>query len=175
MSRNIITEAVNPDNIISTYLTKGASPDMNVNGSVTPQNFDYRVPANTILRLTNVMIYLQGGTFTWDKFGSLTALANGFKLDILARGGNTSKLDFFLASDGTAKDNRDLVAVSGIHYNIETKGGSDLMVVDLHLPEYFGAGGVDVGAREYVRAVVQDDLSTLTRMRVGIIGVEFGV
>ena len=77
------------DNVmyISQALVNGASRLMNVNGSVTPQNFLYTVPADTVYYLESMSIIISDtGTPTAAKFGDLAALTNGVRLQIKSSG-----------------------------------------------------------------------------------------
>lgn len=77
------------DNVmyISQALVNGASRLMNVNGSVTPQNFLYTVPAGTVYYLESISIIISDtGTPTAAKFGDLAALTNGVRLQIKSSG-----------------------------------------------------------------------------------------
>ena len=72
---------------ISQALVNGSSRTMNVNGSVTPQNFLYTVPANTVYYLESISIIISDtGTPTAAKFGDLAALTNGVRLQIKSSG-----------------------------------------------------------------------------------------
>ena len=77
------------DNVmyISQALVNGASRLMNVNGSVTPQNFLYTVPADTVYYLESISIIIsETGTPTAAKFGDLAALTDGVRLQIKSSG-----------------------------------------------------------------------------------------
>lgn len=77
------------DNVmyISKQMLNGASALMNVNGSVTPQNFLYTVPADTVYYLESISIIISDtGTPTAAKFGDLVALTNGVRLQIKSSG-----------------------------------------------------------------------------------------
>lgn len=60
------------------------SPDMNVNGSITPVDFEYEVPAGKILKLRRTFLALKDGVsdFTSTNFGAISGgLTNG--VDVL--------------------------------------------------------------------------------------------
>lgn len=100
---------------VSQALVNGASRLMNVNGSVTPQNFLYTVPNGTIYYLESISIIISDtGTPTAAKFGDLVALTNGFRLQI--------------KSSGTTYD----------YYNFKTNGELSLVFNEVFVPP--GAG-----------------------------------
>lgn len=163
---------VNVDNYVESYLTlngDGSTRDMNVNGSVTPQKFWYRVPTDKRFDFENLVVIIEnaGSGFTWQKFGNLAALTNGFKLEIYKP--NNTVLRHSLFPQGEAKDNRDFLALCGVDFRFATEG-TQLLAIEVHYQGKTGGGGLEVLAGEYIRATVQDDLSTLDQLRVAVSG-----
>lgn len=65
----------------NSHFLLGGSDDMNVNGSVTPQNFVYAPPSGQVWYVESVsIIFLDAGTPTAQEFGNITSLTNGVRL-----------------------------------------------------------------------------------------------
>ena len=85
-----------PEQYFSEFLREpGGSENMGVNGSVTPVEFTYMVPANKILLLRRSFIELTDGNnpFGSQDFGALGALSNGVLIEIVKENGLIVELE----------------------------------------------------------------------------------
>lgn len=133
-------------------LLNGASRTMNVNGSVTPQNFLYTVPSNTTYYLESISIIISdNGTPTAAKFGDLAALTNGFRLQIKSNGTTYDIYNF--------KTNGELTLVFNSMFTPPSAGwlnDTDLMVGTLRFNR-----PIKLVASDFVQFTVRDNLSGL--------------
>lgn len=133
-------------------LLNGASRTMNVNGSVTPQNFLYTVPSDTTYYLESISIIISDtGTPTAAKFGDLAALTNGFRLQIKSNGTTYDIYNF--------KTNGELTLVFNSMFTPPSAGwlnDTDLMVGTLRFNR-----PIKLVASDFVQFTVRDNLSGL--------------
>lgn len=147
------------DYYLTTDGTQSGSADANVNGSVTPQKF-YRT-ASRDLWVWRLLITIgdAGTSMAVEKYGGITTLTNGCKLEVIASDGSTVLRDLL--------DNRP----------VKTNYGWGERCYDVNLLS-FGSGEdvilcrwtfANAGAPLYLQAgqrlqlTVQDDLTGLTR------------
>ena len=72
---------VDPAEAIDAYLTNNGSNELSVDGSVTPVEFSYNIPAGKQLSLNRIMFGLEGHTsFSAELFANLPSLTNGIDL-----------------------------------------------------------------------------------------------
>ena len=150
---------LNPKKLISEYLTNASSPDLNVDGSVTPVEFSYRPNKGETVNIARLLIYLEGGTnFAAEDFANLaTALTNGLTIS------------FDGAQVASWRDNVDIVTTM---YDVEgyaslnniARSISGRWTLNRAAP---GFAGVEVTYENGgVVATVNDNLSTLTQFRI---------
>lgn len=140
---------------ISQALVKGSSRTMNVNGSVTPQNFLYTVPSNTTYYLESISIIISDtGTPNAAKFGDLAALTNGFRLQIKSNGTTYDIYNF--------KTNGELTLVFNSMFippNAGWLNDTDLMIGTLRFNR-----PIKLIANDFVQFTVRDNLSGLDNL-----------
>lgn len=130
--------------------TNGVTDNMNVDGSVTPQEFVFSNTKNTAI--TRIAIYLEGvGNFSSSTFADLPPLENGCILQV---GGNTiftvkDNVDFTILND---KENTDLLSNTRRNFS----GAFD-----------FTASQV-LKANQQMKIIIQDDLSSLVRFTADV-------
>lgn len=81
------------ETLVSTNIKLSSNPatvEMNVNGSVTPQVFEYVVPADRYFALFEMDLIIVDTSITMEKFGGLPALTNGILWQIVD-GSNVEK------------------------------------------------------------------------------------
>lgn len=148
------------------FLKNGASADLNIDGS-TPVNFTYTVPASKTLILARFNFALVDGSMTYGKFGGLTALTNGLKLEILDTDGSTQLLDF--TGGLNIKTNEDFACLAGVDAIAEPAAGDDFMPIRFTVNKAGAPMLVHEG--QVIRLVVQDNLSALSHFRCMVQGI----
>lgn len=140
---------------ISQALVNGSSRTMNVNGSVTPQNFLYTVPSDTTYYLESISIIISDtGTTTAAKFGDLAALTNGFRLRIKSSGTTYDIYNFKTNGELTLVFNSMFVPPGAGWLN-----DSDLMIGTLRFNR-----PIKLVANDFVQFTVRDNLSGLDNL-----------
>ena len=139
----------------------GSSPDMAVNGSVTPVDFDFGPPSTESWIISNLLIQILTSTsvITDVKFGDIVALDVGVSAKIFGDSGDI--VDF--TSVSKIKSNNNMAAIgfqtATIEYDAQPNG----------LTGQFSFGGVkneglvlDGTKGEKFRITINDDLTALT-------------
>jgi len=133
--------------IIDNLRTTGGSKYMNVDGT-TPVNFDYIVPAGVVFFVQVLSFIMQDvGTNSLAKFGGLTALTNGVKIEFHI-GGVTYVV-------GTIKDNAELITTFNTGIGVENSLFSATLAGNITFDSPIRLVGDD---GDYVRIIIQDDL-----------------
>lgn len=148
-----------PAEALVTHLTldnDGSTSDMRVDGSSVVKKFQYVVPTDKLLYLDNVEIVLGDTGYDPDKFGGLTALTNGCKLEIYDTDGTTVLLDMLAEP---IKQNYEFTHFGGVSINVVPGAVIDLISVSAHMHETYGADLL-LEAGQIVQFTVQDDLDT---------------
>lgn len=158
----------------------GGSKDMNVDGSVTAQDFYVESIAEEDIFIKSInFLVSDGGTVTLDKFGSLAALTNGlsiiyFTKDLgertLISGINTNLLLNRICGSGAQE-----IGSGTDSFRADTSGGgsSDTYLPVMNFEELFGFRfGIRLnrGTQDKIIIRVNDDLSALTAMDALILG-----
>lgn len=132
----------------------GASIEMAVNGSVTPIQFDLVPGSAEIWRVARLVLQIVAPTAASPElFGSLAALTNGLLIEVRNAGGVLI----------------DLTAGAPIKANLDLALGWSTSIADTIVgAEWLFASPLRIegGLGEFLRLTVQDNLSTLTRMRL---------
>lgn len=153
------------DDFIFKWLKNGSTVDMNVDASSTI-TYQYTVPASKTVYLQRVNVSLVDGSMTYGKFGGLTALTNGIKVEVLDSAGGTL-VDFF---DGeTIKANEDFAPLAGVDAIAEPAAGDDFMPVRWTISK--AGDSLRLIEGDVIRFTLQDDLSDLSYFRAMIQGV----
>ena len=105
---NITKNTTNPKvgKFISAPVLNGGSPDMNVNGSITPMIFSLTPPINKKWVIHRLLLLIEDNAMSWNKFGGISPLTNGVKIDY---DDNAIQTDI---SHTNIKKNRDFVIES---------------------------------------------------------------
>jgi hypothetical protein len=150
---------VSADQLLKQYLLDTASNDMAVNGSVTPVEFLYTVPAGKRLDLERMMFYMEGATaFSGVKFADLTALTTGVTWTIAG-----SLVETWV-------DNIDIMTTM-----FDTEGRAVFSKVDRSLGGRWTFSKdtgkpIQLDAGQTVVCTINDDLSSLVHFRAKIAG-----
>lgn len=137
----------------------GGNVDMDVDGSVTPVNFDFAPSAGEVFYLENITFGLDDtGTATPIKYGNETALANGVEIIFHLDGSDYSVLTLKNNGDISLAFNNGVAQFEGGKFMNFTKG----FIAKMDFATDITLNGDD---GDYVRFVIQDDLSGLTFQR----------
>lgn len=152
------SDNVTPDNFLNIYLMDGSTVDMVVDGSGTPVNYEYTVPANKRAQIHRVLIFLDDTTaFGPNLFGGITALPNG--ITITAGG-------ILLA---TWQDNVDMVTTMHDFIGFANLGKSDKSGSGRWSFSRTG-GALTLAAGQTFTATINDAMTGLDNMRMRIQG-----
>ena len=136
---------------------------MNVLGSlIAPVAYDCLVATDKVLLIEDVAILIVDGGITPTKFGGITALTNGIKIEAIDDDGTTVLLDF--TADLTIKKNADWALLADTDRETIAAAGDDVEEVQWSLLSE--SGPMLLTAGQIFRFTVQDDLTGLTEMRV---------
>ena len=159
--------SANPTTVVSDFLKDGGSEAMNVNGSVTPVNFDYNAdPTNNIL-ITSLRLVMTSGNvdFNGSNFGKGGgALTNGISVTAVVNGGTSITL-------ASLKKNEDLLRLQGRALT-EFGGVNDVIQVSI---EFSGRVLLEGGTSDRVRVIISDDLTSAARDIKYLTATFFGV
>jgi len=144
----------------------GASPDLTVDGSVTPVEFNVVASTGKIFYVRELAIILQDNSMNYTKFGGRTALTNGLSVEVkeggeavrdIPIGSIKTNAGFALAGAGVqlTSANTDLLVVL---FNIWSKTGTSFKLVD--------------SDSDFFRVTVNDDLTSLDNFTVVVEGYE---
>jgi hypothetical protein len=145
--------SASPTNVVFEYLKNGGSIEMAVDGS-TPVEFRYTVPANTTVVLYRCNIIIRDLGITPFRFGALTALTNGLKIEIF------NAADALLKSftvDATIKNNAEFGNLAGVDTTIDSGAGGDALYVRWTIAN--SGAAVKLTAGQYFQVTVQDNIS----------------
>jgi len=148
--------------------------NMNVNGSVTPVEFYIEAESTYDIRIMNIVITIVDGAISHSKFGAILPLTNGWDLKVVEGVSPT-----FIITKATTGG--ELLQQSGSLYlfgngttvNIipNSAVNEDTFLVNVPISEYI-PGGFRIGLSgvDKIQAIVNDNLTGLTKMTVRVIG-----
>ena len=148
-----------PEEALDQYLLDGSTIDMNVDGSSTPVDYKYTVPAGKSLTLERILFYMDDATaFSPTTFGGISALTNG--VDVIIAGSTIVNW----------KENEDIVCtcfdfVGYPNFGKESSSGAGRWT----MRRSFGEPLI-VRAGEEVIFRISDNLTGLTHFRAHIQG-----
>lgn len=152
------------DGFISEYLLNGAlSPNMNVNGSVTPVIFEYIVPAPFFFALSQHNLVITGANITADKFGPLASLTNGILWQILKADNSVA---YSFGSGAPIKANYEFSHVAGS--TIQNTGGQDQLTILWEGTRLGILGVLETGWK--IRVTVRDNLTAIPAFQATVHG-----
>ncbi len=156
-----------PENFLIEFLRHKDSIEINVDGSVEPVDYEYRVPVGRQAVLTQINIILTHTTIDPSTFGALSELKEGIRLS------------FRDANDAVLRDltgGRAIVRNADWRILAEVKTqsrlgsmGSDAISVQWNFPRTNAAAAV-LKSGECLQLRVQDDLSSLDLFRCMVQG-----
>ena len=145
------------------------SPDMNVDGSSTPVQFQYIVPAGKDVELHRFMFDLVDNAIKYGQFAGLaTALTNGVMVEIIEDDGTTVLLDF---TDGeNVKINSEWAHLAGVDSIVQPAAGDDALPVRFSVHKANDGNAMYLSEGRIIRVTIQDDLSTVSHFECMIQG-----
>lgn len=143
------------------------SVDMNVNGSVTPVQYQYYKRSGLPIDFQRIHITIWNDAAQGDdgSFGDLTALTNGIRA--------WKDTDTYNGNLGVFKNNSDFRDYGGaISYNDKSGGGGNYGIdVCFQLKEHYGiVVRFDPDNTEKFIVEIRDDLTDLDRLRISLMG-----
>ncbi len=121
---------------------------MNVDGSITPVNFDFT--ANQYCEVRRINFFIQDNGIQPSNFGGLSELTNGIELKI------PGKLDFLAGFP--IKTHRQFGLLAGINIDLASGPGDDVITVNWEREE-----DIHLEAGDKIRLTVKDNLSGLSK------------
>lgn len=145
------------DQFVFEFLRNGASRDMNVDGSVTPVNFDWVASADT--KVERINFFIEDANIQPSKFGGLTALSTGCLIKALDTDGTTVIKDFY---DGeTIKTHQEFNPLAGIDTGTTAAAGDDVAPTRWTISK--AGASLLLLKDQRIRFTVQDALGGLTK------------
>jgi len=142
--------------------TSGGVTNMNVNGSVTPVNFDFApVTAGEIFYMSQLMFVLGSGGVVnqlLTKFADLAALTNGIDLSFTFGGVTQTRSSY-------VKTNLDLYRIFNIKTSVNEVGTTTMMTGDIRQDP-----PIIFLPNDMMRITIRDNLSSLTAMSMILYG-----
>ena len=150
--------------IITVSLKNAGSPNLNVNGSVTPVIFEYVVPSTNCFALAEIAVVIADAAITPTKFGGIAGpLTNGITWQVVDDT-NTLKCDF--CPSGSIKQNFEFALATAS--DLSVTGGADQLMV-LWRGQNYGVTAI-LRAGWKVRITVRDNLTTLDAFQASVTG-----
>lgn len=147
-------------------LANGGATSLAVNGSVTPQNFDFAPAASETWYMTELHLTMQdSGGNSFDEFANLSGLlggagtlTNGLLITVKSRG---TTLDYVnLKDNGDILLNADVVWIPSIAGNIGNDTATTTAIFKFDIPIKLQNSTTD-----FVRITVRDNISTVDFLR----------
>ena len=172
--------SVNPSEAVFLFLShsgddgaqNGPDPtNMNVSASVAvTSSFHYKCPAGKVAYLSRVNFMIQDATMSPIKFGGITKLANGCKVEVVDSDGAAVLLDFM--NGRPLQQNADFVYIAGADVNFVDIAASDIMHVRWTINKAFAGKPMRLSEGQRLRWSIQDSLAALTEFRAMLQGWE---
>lgn len=152
------------------------SAQMNIDGSVTQKKFYVESQTDYDIHIMQILIVIVDGTpgISHDKFGSISALINGFNLEVYESGEST---DIIL----NAKTNAQMISQAGFSNSFGTgaeafelinwSNTEDAQIISMDFNKWIPFGlRLGRGTSDEIRAFVNDDLTSLTAFDIRLFG-----
>ena len=153
-----------PGSSVSEFLVDGSSNDMTVDGSVTPVEFTVVPNTGKILYVFSITIVIEDTSINFDKYGGVPALTNGVDYKIKENG----EAEFTAAN---IKRNGDYYAF--VNELILDSSTTDILVGKVLIQVNNGTTiKLTDSNSEYIKTVVNDDLTSINKHFVLVRGYE---
>ena len=167
---NVLLEEI-PANFIYDHLHDAVadSDDMNINGAVTPVNFDFTVPTGKVFLFTRFNAQFDDtNKDVPNGFFSIAALGNGLLMQVRDIDGTV--LQDFDTADAPIKNHADMIALAGV--DVDTDGVANLSSGGFRFTLTKTGAAMRLTAGQVIRVVVRDDLTGLTELRFMVQGLQ---
>lgn len=157
--KNVLTEK----NIIIEYFLNGTSPNLNVNGAVTPVVFSKIPAAGKSFHIARIILFIETESpILPNKLGDLLTLTNG--ISIIANG---VEIDNW-------KDNEDIItSMYDVNRGYDVSGNLTSFAARLSFTKFDNVHGLLIDDETNgFQVKVQDNLSGLTSLRIKMEGIE---
>lgn len=147
--------------------------NMNVNGSVTSQEFNSMAEDDNDIHVMSVVILLADLTVALNKFGALSALTNGFDLKIVEEGIDRPLINSAKTGGEILTQTAPIPFGVANAPNTITKylSNSDALLMTIPLSQYVPNGyRLARGSKNRLVATVNDDLTGLDEFTIRLIG-----
>jgi len=144
----------NLSNLVRGYCLNGASSDLRVDGDPTPQVFTFLADATYDIALSDITLVFQATQIQFSrlKFGRISPLTNGVKIEIRSSGTTTEI--------GNIKHNAHFYEwASGRNVTLHDDGDESLLSATFQIG---GAVTLVGGSGDFVRVTIRDDLDRST-------------
>ena len=168
---NVLLEEI-PANFIYDHLhdAVGNSDDLNVNGSVTPVNYDFTVPTGKVFLLTRINAEMRDNTKDIPNgFFSIASLTNGMIFEILDTDG-TTVLQGFNTVAHPIKNHADMQGLAGV--DVDTDSVANVMGGGFRWTITKTGAAMRLTAGQMIRVIVQDNLEALQEFHILIQGLQ---
>lgn len=161
---------VPPENQVFSLLEdSGGSTNMVVDGSSAAINFDHTCPQDTVEFLNRSCILMVDGGITIIKFGGISALTNGLRIQNIDSDGTTVLHEY--TTGFTIKANYHFGLLAGPDVPIENAAGEDALIVRWTLEKV--GSPILLTEGQIFRVIVQDNLAGITEFSWMIQGRKF--
>lgn len=152
----------NANDFVYEFLKNSTSVEM---GTVAG-TFSYTVPASKTFQLSRMNFSMVDGAMQYGKFGGMTALTNGIKVEVIDSTGGTL-IDF--TGGVPLKSNEDFACLAGVDAIAEPTAGDDFMPVRFTIAK--AGDEMRLSEGNVIQVVTQDDLSALSHFRCMVQGI----
>lgn len=162
-----------PTAFVFKYIREGANLEMNVNGSITPVEYKYTVPAGKFFYWTRTVFHVKDSGSKPNDFGGIGGgLTNGLLMSV-RDSGDAELVD--LLDTLPIKTNSDHAHLASVDVDIkDAQGGADDSFVVRWTLEKAGAAMV-LQPAEYFMVTVRDDLQALTSFLISVHGLLYDI
>lgn len=146
------------------YLLNGSSYSMNVDGSSTPVTFQNAPASGKIWYISSISIILEDSSMNFEKFGGISSLTNG--------------VDWYAKENNGSEELLANIKRNGDYYGFATdiifdSASTDIMVISINLFKSEGTMFKLIGSNsDYIKAIINDNLTSIQRFNVIIRGYE---
>ena len=146
------------------FVTNGGSPDLNVDGSITPVDFTIAPPSGKIWYVHNISLVIEDNAINFTKFGGLLALTNG--------------VDFKVKQNGSSEESLANIKNNGEFYTFANQvllesSAIDILVIQVNTKINTGTTFKLINsAGDNFKVIINDDLTSINKFQIVVRGYE---
>ncbi len=146
------------------FVTNILSPDLNVDGSVTPVEFTVAPPTGKIWYVYNISLVIQDNAINFTKFGGLLALTNG--------------VDFKVKQNGLSEEVLANIKNNGEFYTFANQvllesASIDILVIQINTKTNTGTTFKLINSQsDNFKVIVNDNLTSINKFQIIVRGYE---